>query len=547
MARARRGGLLAQARLYQQRGGLRRGEALLSNIVEENAFDEDALCALMLNLHQQGRTSEGLRLYEETKALLEREGLAPTETTRATAQQVRRAFSLVGEHQRATLLPSLSDSLPEDQQARTPESFIPTTPLISDASMHHVLTLPISLTEPQPSSEIMVPDFTTQFGVMCAQILTLVQQWYGMARFYHALQDHVDQHIKKLDMLKSLSSLETYTLSRRSFLTTLAALPATCLASRKQVHIMSLDVEELLPQCAASITSCWHLSGGSHLNAIGPIIDSYVPTLVAIMKNAPSYREVAADLVAQCYFLKAILAWHVQGLTLAETYCLQALHYSDIAQNINLRLTALNQHALISYYAKQFPKALAKSEEASAILQRTSQEHIFPIVQGRVFMYLAAFQAQQQSSADAEHTLEQARHAFDLQATLAEPVPLYADCGNASLTLWEGLAQYHLSLHDATHAERALLSLRTFGRLQSDMEIPERFRLECLINRILAASQCNEMEEAIDCFEAANQGSKALESKQRSAEVESAFRDMLRHWPKEKQVQHVGAFLYAKE
>ncbi|MBA2680939.1 MAG: hypothetical protein H0U76_21405 [Ktedonobacteraceae bacterium] len=493
----------------------------------------------------QGRTSERLRPDEKTQILLANGGIVSIEAARTTEQQRYGAFSFAGEHPSDALLPSLLGSLSKGQQVRSQEPFIPSAPLIGDALMHRVLTLPISVIEPQPSSE-MVPDFTTQFGIMCAQILTLVQHWYGMARFYHALQDHVDQQIKKLDLLKSLSSLETYTLSRRSFLTTLAALPATSLASRKQVHTMSLDVEELLPQCAASITSCWHLSGGSHLDAIGPIIDSYVPALIAIMKNAPSYREVAADLVAQCYFLKAILAWHVQGLTVAEAYCLQSLYYSDMAQNINLRLTALNQHALISYYAKQFPKALAKSEEASAILQRTPQEHIFPIVQGRVFMYLAAFQAQQ-SSADAEQTLEQARHAFDLQATVAEPVPLYADCGDASLTLWEGLTQYHLSLHDATHAERALLSLRTFGRLQSAMEIPERFRLECLTNRILAASQCHEMEEAIDCLEAAHQGSKALESKQRSAEVESAFQNMLQHWPNEKQVQHLTALLYAKE
>lgn len=89
VARARRGCLLSQARAYGKRGWLRRGEALLSDLLEENALEEDALCALMLNLHQQGRTSEGLRLYEETKALLEREELSPTETTRITEQRLR--------------------------------------------------------------------------------------------------------------------------------------------------------------------------------------------------------------------------------------------------------------------------------------------------------------------------------------------------------------------------------------------------------------------------------------------------------------------------
>src|SRR5579884_1526684 len=102
IARARHGCILSQARTYGQRGKLRRGEALLSSLLEENPLDEDALCALMLNLHQQGRTSEGLRLYEETKGLLEREGLTPTEATRATEQRLRNALPIPMQQQQRT-------------------------------------------------------------------------------------------------------------------------------------------------------------------------------------------------------------------------------------------------------------------------------------------------------------------------------------------------------------------------------------------------------------------------------------------------------------
>jgi len=548
VARARRGCLLTQARVYSRQGWLRRGESLLSSLLEENPLDEDALGVLMLTLHQQGRTAEGLRLYEETRVLLEREGLTPTEATQAVAHQLRAELPLAGEYLPYALLPPLSDLSSDSQQARSQELFIPLAPTatVVGASVRRGFALPIAVTQPEASLEIMIPDFATQLGFMYAQMITLIQQWYGMARFCQSLQAQVDQHIKKLDELKSLSSFEAYTLSRRSFLIALAALPTTLLTSNKQEHKISLELEEFLPQCAASIISCWHLSGGGQLDAIVPIIDAYLPTLVAVTKDAPSYREIAADLVAQCYFLKAILAWHLKGLPLAETYSLRALYYSDIAKNTNLRLTALNQHALISYYAKQFSKALAKSEEAFAILQHTSQERIFPIVRGRVSMYLAALQAQQ-SKGDAEQTLEQARHTFDLQAALAEAVPLYADCGEAPLTLWDGLTHYHLSLRNPAHAERALISLRIFGQLQSTMENPERFRLECLTNRILAAVRCNEMEEAMECFSAAKRGSIVLESKQRNIEVDFANRQMLQRWPREKKVQRLGAFPGAEE
>lgn len=92
--RTRHGCVLWQARLYQQRGSLRQAETLLNALLEQDAMDEDALCALMLNLQQQGRISEGLRLYEETKALLERERLAPTEATQTTAQCLRKELPL---------------------------------------------------------------------------------------------------------------------------------------------------------------------------------------------------------------------------------------------------------------------------------------------------------------------------------------------------------------------------------------------------------------------------------------------------------------------
>jgi len=303
-----------------------------------------------------------------------------------------------------------------------------------------------------------------------------------------------------------------------------------------------------LPQCAASVVACWHLSGGSHLETLEPILDSSLHTLLLILKHAPAYHDVTATLIAQIYSLKVILAWHLKGLNEAEAYCVQALHYSKLAKNANLQLTALNQHALISFYAKNFQQALAKSEEADTTLHHLiDEEHIFSIVQGRVYMYLAALQAQQGFLTEAEQTLEHMHQAFASQAASAEPVPMYADCGNMSLTLWDGLTHYYLGQHDTTHAQKAMNSLKVFGQLQPDDTIPERFRLECLNSRILAAIQLNEMEEVIACFESGKQGARNLNSKQRSAEVNYAYREILNTWPTEAKVQALESFSTSKE
>lgn len=245
------------------------------------------------------------------------------------------------------------------------------------------------------------------------------------------------------------------------------------------------------------------------------------------------------NLASTSLFLKAILAWHLDSLSSAEVYCIQALNYSDLANNTNLRLTALNQYALISYYGKNFEQALSKSEEAYATLQKATREHIFPILQGRVYMYLAAFQAQQNIK-QAEHTLERSCEAFATQIASSESVPLYADCGNASQLLWDGLTHYYLGQHNEKSKKHALISLQTSGQLLPNSAIPERFRLECLNNRTLAAIQLNDMEEAVTCFEAAGQGARALGSVQRVAEVDYVLFKMRKHWPKEVRVQELS-------
>lgn len=538
------------ADLYVQKGLVSLAEEELEQHIARFPTDQDALYRLLLLLEQQNCIEEACILYERTKRVLEAAGKQPATHLRTYYERLRKEAdardkdNVKREDKRQDqhiVLPSVPTQLPSNQQRGEQE--LPLALPTTRSSMSSTLILPFSVTQPGKPIGAMIPDCATMFGIQLSQIIALIQQWYGMAMFCHELQDQLDLAVKKLDALKLQYRLEEYALSRRSFLVSLAALPVALLTSAKQGHKLVLELEEMLPQCAASIIACWYLSGGSHLEVIEPILDSYLPTLIAALKHAPAYREVAADLVAQIYSLKAILAWHLEGLNHAETYCIQALNYSIVAKNANLRLTALNQHALISFYARNFKQALAKSEEADGTLGRLGdEERIFPIVQGRVYMYLAAIQAQQEYRVDAERTLERVHQAFALQVASAEPVPLYADCGGMSLSLWDGLTHYYLGQHDPTHTQRALNSLQMFGQLQPSDAIPERFRLECLNNRTLAAVQLNEMEEAIACLEAGKQGARDLESKQRRAEVDYAYREIHQLWSAETRV-HVLADL----
>ncbi len=544
---ARRRMIRSLADLYIQSGQEQRAEGILHEHVIRFPGDQDAQYRLMKLLIKAECFEEARASYEQYKATLATLGKQPADHLKTLdAHVIAQSRNVINEWQtqrqrydskddQSIALPATIVQSRNDRYRQAREML--TSGVDNEASTKSILILPVPIAPSKPSLEpIILPDCATWFSLKIAESVTLIQQWYGMATFCHELQYRVDQEIKTLDMLKLHYPSSEYTLSRRTFLVALATLPTTLLSSLKQGSKLTLILEELLPQCAASLTACWHLSGGSHLEVIGPILDSYLPVLISVVKQTTAYREITASLIAQIYSLKAILAWHLTDLDDAEAFCIQALHYSDHAKNSNLRLTALNQHALISYYGQHFEQALTKSREAAATLRLTSDKHIFPIVQGRVFMYLAAIQAQQNEKG-AEQTLEKAHNAFALQAASTDPVPLYADCGNAPLMLWDGLTHYYLGRHSRTHSQQALTSLQTFGQLQSDAALPERFRLECLNSRTLAAIQLTEMEEAIACMNAGKQGALALESKQRRREVITAYTEMSRQWPGELRIQ----------
>jgi DNA-binding SARP family transcriptional activator len=88
MERAQRGCVLWQAQLYQQRGWAQRAQRLLCTHLEADPTDEDALCQLMELLHEQGRPSEGRRLYRDSQRAFAAEGMEPAVRTRDLAEHL---------------------------------------------------------------------------------------------------------------------------------------------------------------------------------------------------------------------------------------------------------------------------------------------------------------------------------------------------------------------------------------------------------------------------------------------------------------------------
>ena len=257
------------------------------------------LSRLMSLLQQQGLTAEAIRRYKSTVSLLKKQGMPPSLRLETFARHLQLASSQLMEAKSVEVLSPLELGLEKNPAAFFTQPYPmhqghEERPRLSLFPMHVEIqkggsfSHAFSTRQQEKTLEATLSDCSAKFGIMLAQTITLVQQWYGMAMFSHELQNQIDQRIKDLEALKPEYASEAYLLSRRSFLMTLATLPATLLASREQAYKIGLELEEFFPQCAASLIACWHLSGGSFLEKIPPIIEAYLPALLSIVKYVPS-------------------------------------------------------------------------------------------------------------------------------------------------------------------------------------------------------------------------------------------------------------------
>ena len=128
-----------------------------------------------------------------------------------TEQVCKSGIQLQRKHQPSVLLPETTSGPPltsvpaTEYTSRTIESLLPT----------------FSSGTPGEQSS------STWFLLKQQVIQTVVGQWNGRAMYCDELQGIIDQELRMLDFIKSLYQQETYTVSRRKMLATLACLPLT--------------------------------------------------------------------------------------------------------------------------------------------------------------------------------------------------------------------------------------------------------------------------------------------------------------------------------
>ena len=383
-------------------------------------------------------------------------------------------------------------------------------------------TLPLDV-----STEETTLDDAVGFGLMQVQLIALIDQWDQSTKPCYELQQVIQQRINMFDEMKKQTSEETSTLSRRQAIAAIAMLPVSLLQSLQQTQQSTVLPEELLPQCAASITACWDLTNGTEMSLIGQVLSIYHPKLVKLAQQHSKCQSQIADLVAQGFLLNSLVALDQLNLPAMEEYSKLAVQYSQLAENYNLQAVALKQQATMFLVAKNPGHALQ-------IYQRTLPfiKQISPLLRSRVYQGLASASARcGRDKEDAKRYLGLAYDTFpdDFEN---DPSFLYADSGLSVLHMYAGLTYL-----DLDQPEDAWDSFAQVDGLQPKIAIGEFTQLEFLNLQTRTAIAMRDQERSCKHLEAAVKLANTLDCSYGHTEAYDNYQHMRLVWHGDSQIK----------
>ncbi len=385
-------------------------------------------------------------------------------------------------------------------------------------------------------------NWTGWFGLKQAQIFRMISRWSDPA-CCEDIQIMVDQEIRMIDdTLEQHQVVEQQAISRRQALATIAAFPLTLLAFRSG-PLVDIINPEFLPQCAASITACWHLlRGKGGLPIVDEILPQFIPLLRTLALNPSKYQNTAARLTAQASILEGILAMHRLNFTSREAHCKDAVRYATIAQDGNLRaaaLTYLGYTYSFCYIPRKPERAIQVFLEA---LQSLSEE--VPLLRCNIQMGLAEAYAQCKEEQQALHHIQLAQTNFPAYPE-QDPSYIFGDCSLHVLYQWEGKMYLELVEHysDRGYQQKAASALMQGAGVQS---ISERSTVETVIYQADASRVLGELDTyAISLRQAAHMAVN-LRSRKRYCEAILVYQRTPESWLRERQIQSLARDVFGQ-
>lgn len=360
------------------------------------------------------------------------------------------------------------------------------------------------------------------FGKRTTEIIVMAKERHGRATSCHEFERLLNQKMSIFDNPNPAYHDDVNQITRREAIATIVALPATLLTSAKKRGV-PLPAEEFLPECTASISSCWHLLMGDGLVIVAEQLPKYLPILDALARRQSDYQHVAAHLATQGNVLMSLVAHHQLQFMKRVAYCQRAVELAHVAgDHVLLVAQALTQLGDAFFWTNEKTKMLQAHQEAESYLD----EETPLIAQSKVLAQLAHAYAEQGKTTEALSRIGQSRDLFPNEIGDL-PAYLSTDHSLPQVILYEGLTHLSLGKHnpDGKHYQQASNKLAQIETLPKTVIVSERIRLEIINQQALAALKMGNKEDFERYLIAGVQGAKALGSSKRKREAATIYRE----------------------
>ena len=329
-------------------------------------------------------------------------------------------------------------------------------------------------------------------------------------------------------------------LSRRGMFTGLVHLPQA-LADRLDDQPPEQADVALLAQYQTVITACWQWSKGPDLLPVEQTLPFYLRQLEQIARASSKHAQAAAHLLAQGYELRGILAFHRNDLLARTDFCRLGVQWARQATDPTLLVAAIATYGATFRYIDQPQQALQTYQEAIPALEQAS-----PLAQASLLIKLAETYAELGQKREAERSLSRAYKVFPAHSW-DDPAALFADCGEPSICLWDGLTHLALSRTASADERAARLHLRhtwdmldLYGGTKPPFVISERNHVEILVHQTETAIALDDLDIFTAIFADTVTAMKALGSERRRQETIAVYWQARRHWPGEKRISDLA-------
>jgi len=374
-----------------------------------------------------------------------------------------------------------------------------------------------------------------QASDLTVRLLRVIWTWpiRNVNTRYHELQAFLERELKQRDN----TTMQENPINRRNALRRIAVLPIEIYGLSLVRPTIPHAPDELLTQCAAGLTACWHLRKGKDLAFAFDTASRYIPTLKEIATTGSSaYRKDAAELLVQCYLLKSVLAWNVTTIADAASYAQEAVRYGETIGNMALRITTLRTQAAVFCYGNQWDQALQAGEKARSLLETVRGAPIPPLLSSYVYAGIATYQAYKGRKEDALSSLKKA-HATFFASSPDDTLPIWVDHSIGNLLDNDGLTHYHLGLYKASSDSFSQID----DHYSHENTIPASCRVAALVERtmteVLRDDQPRDMDLCIDLWTRGIEGAKTLQSNRCFDDAIHAFTAMRAVWPGESRIK----------